>query len=65
MGVPIIRIIIFWGLYWGVCCIGIMEKKMETTTVLWGYILGLYWGCIGIMEIKWKLLSEQFKGFGV
>ena len=27
-----------------------MEKKMKTTTVLWGYILGLYWVCIGIME---------------
>ena len=35
--------------------IGIMEKKMETTIVYWGYIkviLGLYWGYIGIMEKK-------------
>ena len=36
--------------------IGIMEKKMETTTMGYigsiGYILGLYRGYIGIMEKK-------------
>ena len=35
----------FLLLNWG--CIGIMEKKMETTIVYWGYtevILGLNWG---------------------
>ena len=45
--------------------IGIMENKMETTIVYWGYIgimenkmetTIVYWGYIGIMEIKWKLL---------
>ena len=48
--------------------LGLMEKKMETTIVHWGYIgvllglywgyigviLGLYWGYIGIMEKKEK-----------
>ena len=28
--------IVYRGLSWG--CIGIMEKKMETTIVYWGYI---------------------------
>ena len=39
------------GSYWG--SIGIMEKKMETTRVYWGYIgfriLGLYWGTIRVI----------------
>ena len=33
-------------------CIGIMEKKMETTGIIIGYILGLYRGYIGIVEKK-------------
>ena len=28
----------FIGYHIGVCFIGIMEKKMETTIVYWGYI---------------------------
>ena len=44
--------------------IGIMEKKMETTTLYWGYMgsIGImekkmettvvYWGTIGVMETK-------------
>ena len=31
-----------------------MEKKMETTIGIIGYILGLYRGYIGIMEKKMK-----------
>ena len=36
LGVPIIRTIVFWALYWGPPILGkyqkgIMEKKMETT----------------------------------
>ena len=56
------------GLYWGY--IGIMEKKMETTIVYWGYtrvILGVSWGNVGVIlgyigaflgqwKVKWKLL---------
>ena len=39
LGVPIIRIIVFWGLYWGALIlgnyhIGIMENKMETIGVI-------------------------------
>ena len=29
-----------------------MEKKMESTLVQWG----IYWGSIGLMERKWKIL---------
>ena len=44
LGVPIIRTIVFWGLNWGplnfgnhhIGYIGIMEKKMEITTM--GYV---------------------------
>ena len=32
--------------------IGLMEKKMETTILYRGYILGLYWCYIGIVEKK-------------
>ena len=44
---------VIFGLYWG--SIGIMEQKMETTRVYWGYIgsriLGLYgyiWAILGL-----------------
>ena len=44
-------------------CIGIMEKKMETTIVYWGYTgimetnmesTTAYWGYLGIMEISFS-----------
>ena len=47
--------------------IGIMEKKMETTIVYWGYVgimekkmetTIVYWGYVVIMERKWKLLES-------
>ena len=35
--------------YWGY--IGIMEKRMETTTVYWGYILA---GCLFLGKNGWN-----------
>ena len=51
----------FWGFTIVSLGFGIMEKKMETTIVYWGYIgimekkmetTIVYWGYIGIMENK-------------
>ena len=41
----------------------IMEKKMETTILLWLYwiSLGLYWGFIGIVEEKMEAMSWYCK----
>ena len=56
------------------CHIGIMENKMETTIVYWGYIgimenkmetTIVYWGYIGIMENKMETTIVYWGYIGI
>ena len=57
LGVAIIRIIVYWGLYWGPLILGnyhmgIMEEKIGTTIM--GYVGLRVWGLRSPVGCTWK-----------
>ena len=47
MGVPIIRTIVFWGLYWGPPILGNYHLGLSAIPILWVWGLGGAWVHVG------------------